>query len=133
MVEAPAYLSGLTALLRPIGIWVPITTKIILGSGDFFMKYWYAFIIGLVAIGIASFATAKTKAGRLAIDTAMIKTPGVSSLVKKSNTAALLRSLSSLLASGVPLIRSLEITSGIVGIGILRRGCMRKGHKVQEI
>ena len=111
---------------------LPITTRIILGSGDFFMKYWYAFIIGLVAIGIASFATAKTKAGRLAIDTAMIKTPGVSSLVKKSNTAALLRSLSSLLASGVPLIRSLEITSGIVGNYYFKQALTKASEGVQR-
>ena len=36
------------------------------------------------------------------------KIPFVSSLIKKTNTASLIRSLSSLLSSGVPLIKSLN-------------------------
>ena len=93
---------------------LPITTRIILGSGDFFMNYWYLFLVGLFVLITAFLSLIKTKIGIFIIDTISLKIPLVSSLVKKSNTAALIRSLSSLLSAGVPLIRSLEITSGIV-------------------
>jgi type IV pilus assembly protein PilC len=93
---------------------LPITTIIILGSGNFIIKYWYILLIVLVAIILAFLTLIKTKKGRLMIDTASLRIPVISSLVKKSNSAALVRSLSSLLSSGVPLIRSLEITAGTV-------------------
>jgi len=94
---------------------LPLTTVIILGSGDFFMKYWYVFIILFFILLLTFLVSIKTKAGRLIIDGMLLKIPFVSSFVKKSNSASLIRSLSSLLSSGVPLIRSLEITSGTVG------------------
>ena len=94
---------------------LPLTTQIILGSGDFLMKYWYLLLVGLFIIIFAFLALIKTKKGKLIIDTLALKLPMVSSLVKKSNAAKLIRSLSSLLASGVPLIKSLEMTSGTVG------------------
>ncbi len=93
---------------------LPITTRIILGSGDFVMQYWYFFILIFIVLCILFLFLIKTKTGKFIIDTATLKIPLVSSLVKKSNSAALIRSLSSLLSSGVPLIRSLQITSGIV-------------------
>lgn len=93
---------------------LPITTRIILGSGDFFMKYWYFFILIFFALLFALTTAIRTKTGRFMIDTMALKIPFISSLVKKSNAASLIRSLSSLLASGVPLIRSLQITSGTV-------------------
>ena len=101
------FFSGLDADL-------PIMTQIILGSGDFFMQYWYFLLVASFVAVTAFIAFVKSKTGRLIIDNFSLKIPIVSSLVKKSNTASLIRSLSSLLYAGVPLIRSLEITSGIV-------------------
>lgn len=93
---------------------LPITTRIILASGDFFIKYWYIILAVIIAMVFGFMAMVKTVAGRFFIDTASLRIPLVSSLVKKSNTAALIRSLSSLLSAGVPVIKSLEITNGIV-------------------
>jgi type IV pilus assembly protein PilC len=91
---------------------LPITTIIILGFGDFVLNYWYLILLFSFLI-IFSFLTAiRTKTGKFFIDTLMLRIPVISSLVKKTNAAALIRSLSSLLSSGVALIRSLEITSG---------------------
>ena len=93
---------------------LPITTKMILGSGDFFMRYWYIVLVLIFIFVFIALALVKTKQGKIIIDTFLLRTPYISSLVKEVNAAALIRSLSSLLSSGVPLIRSLEITSGTV-------------------
>jgi type IV pilus assembly protein PilC len=101
------FFSGLNAQL-------PLTTRIILGSGDFFMAYWIYFAIAISILVFAFSWIIKTKTGRAMIDASLLKIPVVSALVMKSNAASLIRSLSSLMASGVPLIRSLEITAGTV-------------------
>jgi type IV pilus assembly protein PilC len=93
---------------------LPIITKIILGSGDFFMKYWYLILTGILVLITIFSAMVKTSQGRKSLDGLFLKIPLISSLVKKSNSASLIRSLSSLLSSGVSLIKSLDIASGTV-------------------
>jgi type IV pilus assembly protein PilC len=56
----------------------------------------------------------KTEKGRIMIDTFALRIPLISVLIKESNVASLIRSLSSLLSSGVPLIKSLDIAQGTV-------------------
>lgn len=93
---------------------LPLTTRIILGSGDFFLSYWYIVLAGFIILIFIFLTLFKTEKGRFIIDSLLLKTPGISSLIKKSNTALLIRALSSLLSTGVPLIRSLDIASGTV-------------------
>ena len=107
-------LPKINAFFQGLHANLPLTTRMILGSGDFFMQYWYLVLVAVAVLFSIFILLVKTTTGRFIIDTASMKIPLVSSLVKKSNTAALIRSLSSLLAAGVPLIRALDITSGIV-------------------
>lgn len=111
---------------------LPITTRIILGSGDFFMKYWYLLIVAVIALIFIFLTLIKTKKGRFIIDTMALKIPLISSLVKKSNSASLIRSLSSLLSSGVPLVRSLEITSGIVSNFYFKQALAEASKKIEK-
>jgi type IV pilus assembly protein PilC len=98
-----------------LGADLPLSTKIILGMGDFFTAYWMFFVIGIIILFLIFSFLSKTKTGKMIIDTVVLKIPVVSLLIKKSNSASFIRSLSSLMASGVPLIRSLQITVGTVG------------------
>jgi type IV pilus assembly protein PilC len=93
---------------------LPLTTKIILGSGDFFATYWYLVAMAIGFLAFVFLTMMKTEKGRIMLDTFALRIPLVSSLVKKSNVASLIRSLSSLLSSGVPLIKSLNIAGGTV-------------------
>ena len=45
----------------------------------------------------------------------LLKTPVFGNIIRKTNAALMTRTLSSLIASGVPIVRSLEITSQVVG------------------
>ncbi len=105
-------LPKINAFFKGLNAQLPLTTKIILGSGDFLMRYWVFLVAALVILIFSFLALIKTEKGRIIVDTLSLRIPVVSSLIKKSNTASLIRSLSSLLSAGVPLIKSLEMTSG---------------------
>lgn len=107
-------LPKINGFFQGLNAQLPMTTRIILGSGDFFMSYWYFFALAGFILAFIFLSLVKTKTGRIFIDTTLLKIPYISLLVKKSNAASFIRSLSSLLSSGVPLIKSLDITSGIV-------------------
>ena len=57
----------------------------------------------------------RTKGGKNAADALFLKIPIISPIIKKNNSAMLIRSLSSLVAASVPLITSLEITAKTMG------------------
>jgi len=98
-----------------LGADIPLYTKILINSGDFAMSNWPLLIIVPVIFVFSIVTAVKTKQGKWLKDTALLKIPLFSSLVKKNNCAILIRSLSSLLGSGVSLTTSLAVASGTVG------------------
>ena len=111
---------------------LPLSTRIILGSGDFILKYWLVLIMIFIVLIFIILTALKTKTGRFIIDTLSLKIPLISLLVKKSNAASLIRSLSSLLSSGVSLIRSLEITAGTVSNFYFKQALAEASLKIEK-
>jgi type IV pilus assembly protein PilC len=93
---------------------LPASTKFIVFLGGFFSKHLFlsfAIIIG-GAFGIFSLIRANFMAKY--IDYLSIKMPIIGKFVIELNTARTVRSISSLLSSGVPIIRAIEITEDVV-------------------
>lgn len=110
---------------------LPIYTKILLSSSDFFAKRWYVLIFcPPVLLGIFIMIL-KTRQGKIALDTILLKLPLIAPIVKKSNSAFLIRSLSSLLTSGVSLITSLEISAKTVGNYHFKQAILGSVQKVK--
>ncbi|MDP2741178.1 MAG: type II secretion system F family protein, partial [bacterium] len=61
-----------------------------------------------------------------------LKIPFFSSIIKKNNSALLIRCLSSLISSGVSLVRSLEITSGTMGNLYYKRAIDKAAEKIKK-
>jgi len=96
-------------------IKLPITTRMIIGTADMLTHHW--FLVSLFVVGLAAlivFLLKSGKGGKIKSAVA-IKMPLVSKITKQSNSALTLRTLSSLLSAGVPIVRSLEIASGALG------------------
>ena len=104
-------LPDLNAFFKELDADIPVFTKFLFDLGDFFVKKWYLVVVASLSLIIVTIFSLRTKKGKWLLDTFLLKTPFISKIVKKNNSAFLIRSLSSLLASGVSIIRSLEITS----------------------
>ncbi len=125
-------LPNLSIFFSTLNAEIPIYTKILLWLGVFLSKNWYLLIVAPLALVAAIFFTIKTKIGKSVLDTILLKTPLISSIVKKNNAAFFVRSLSSLIASGVPLVRSLEITSKTVGNHYFRDAIIEASKKIKK-
>lgn len=104
----------LTTFFDSLNADLPIYTKIMILGGNFMMNQWYLVLAILIVVAGIFWQGSKTNQGKWFLSTVLLKVPLISSLVKKNNSAILIRALSSLNASGVPLVRSLEIISGTV-------------------
>ena len=117
---------------------IPFYTQILINFGQFSTERW-PLLIAIPFVFILSIGLwLRTKNGKWSKDTLFLELPIISSLVKKSNCAILIRSLSSLLSSGVPLARSLEVISGTVGNLYFKKAInealekIKKGEKLSE-
>jgi type IV pilus assembly protein PilC len=116
-----------------MGLDLPIYTKVILDFGTFAQKNWYFMVlIPFILFCLLFLLATKTKKGKRIKDTILLRLPLISSLVKKSNSALFIRSLSSLISSGVPLTRSLEIISGTVNNSLYKTALIEAVEKVKK-
>ncbi len=93
---------------------IPLFTKMMIDFGDFSTKQWPYLIAVPVVLVFIILSALKTKKGKWMKDTILLRLPIISTLVKKNNCAILIRSLSSLLGSGVSLTTSLGVSAGTV-------------------
>ncbi len=97
------------------GVALPAPTRIVMGLSKFIQTKWY---ILLVVIGGGVYAMqryAKTSTGRLALDALKLKLPIIKETTEKAIVSRFTRTLSTVLASGVPLVQALEVVQKVVG------------------
>ncbi len=108
------FIPQLIDVFDDIGAELPLMTQIVFGISSFFAQYWYIVLIGSFGLIMALKRVVKFKFGKRIKDSLLLRLPVISNLVKKNNIAYINRTLGSLLSSGVPLIKSLEVLSGSV-------------------
>lgn len=111
---------------------LPLTTKIVIALGSFLTKRWYLVILFLIVFSFLIQLILKIRIGKKTIDTLVLKIPIIASIVRRTNAAYTVRTLSSLLASGVPLVRSLAIISNTLGNFHFRQAITQAVDKVKK-
>ncbi|MEM6504770.1 MAG: type II secretion system F family protein [Planctomycetota bacterium] len=98
----------LTTYLAALGRPLPAMTQVLVDASTFLMTYWPV-IIGSVLLALICFSVAyATPAGRLLIDTILLRTPIIGYIMRTSSTAMFSRTFALLLASGVTIIEALR-------------------------
>lgn len=94
---------------------LPGPTQILLDISNWLSSYWYIFISMVLGLILAFVVLRRTPGGRRFLDNLKLKIPVVKDTTVKIITSRFTRTLSTLLASGIPLIQSIEVVSKIVG------------------
>lgn len=96
------------------GVSLPLVTRILLAISHFCTHFWWVVIIILALVGFFGSRWARTLGGRSVIDEMKMKAWPIGPLFMKMYMARFSRTGTTLVASGVPLIQMLEITSEAV-------------------
>lgn len=104
----------LTAIIIQSGGTLPLTTRILIGTSDFLVNYWWLVLMGIALAVVAYHVYVRTAPGRYYIDLIKIQLPVMGQLYKKIALARFAMSFSNLLASGVPITKALEISSAVM-------------------
>ncbi|MFC4452839.1 type II secretion system F family protein [Deinococcus sonorensis] len=99
-------------ILTQLGAPLPLITRGLMATADFLQHKSWVIVLVVAAVVVAYRQYYKTPKGRLIIDTLKLRLPVMGALLKRSAIASFTRTFGLLLASGVNIIESLEITKG---------------------
>jgi len=103
------------SLFAGLGAQLPMPTRVVIALSDFLVAYGWLLIIAMGLAGYAVKSYYATKGGRHVIDALLLKTPILGNILRKVAVARFCRTLSTLLASGVPILDGLDITARTAG------------------
>ena len=112
------------ALFQGLGADLPLPTRIVIALSDNLVRFFPILFIGG---GVAAYAFKRyysTDGGRHAVDRVMLKAPVLGNILRKIAVARFCRTLSTLIASGVPILDGLEITARTSGNAIVEDAVM---------
>ncbi|MBU1912600.1 MAG: type II secretion system F family protein [Candidatus Omnitrophica bacterium] len=104
-----------SALFARFNTELPLPTKILLGVHFMLSHYWPFIIAGIIAVIIGFRRFIKTSSGRYAWDGAKLKIPIFGQLFLKISLSRFSRMTALLLASGIPILNTLEIIKNSLG------------------
>jgi type IV pilus assembly protein PilC len=110
----------LSAIILDSGQAVPIFTKIIIEISNLYVHYGFFLLIFAVLLGIWVWRLSSTEKGKIYIDSLKLSTPAVGNLYRKLYLSRISDNLNTMLSSGVPIIRALDITAEVVGSRIYK-------------
>jgi type IV pilus assembly protein PilC len=110
----------LATILEGSGQTIPVYTRMIIGFSDFLLSYGFVVIIFLVLGALWLWQFAKTKRGKEYLDGLKLSTPAIGNLYRKLYLSRVADNLDTMLTSGIPIIRSLDITAEVVTSPVYR-------------
>ncbi|MBU6414703.1 type II secretion system F family protein [Patescibacteria group bacterium] len=129
----------LTQTFNELGVELPFSTRVVIASSNFILNFYWVLLIGIPMMLYGAFRFLKTTTGKRIFDRTILRMPLFGPLIQKYNSARFSRTLGSLLSSGVSIIGSLEITSGVVSNALFQDAIkqasieVEKGKQLNEI
>ena len=114
------------------GVALPAPTKFLMSITKILRGYWYVFLLGIAGLTYAFKRFSVTPDGRRFIDRLWLKLPLFSGLTKKTNSTRFSRTLSTLLASGIPLLQAMDNVAGAVGNTIVAEAIIQAKEDVRK-
>jgi type IV pilus assembly protein PilC len=120
------------AMFEGFGATLPLPTVIVLELSRITRQYFLVFIGVVVAAVLALRYWYTTPAGKLAVDSFLLKTPVFGILIRKVAVAKFTRTLGTLISSGVAILDGLEITARTAGNKVVENAVMRTRASIAE-
>ena len=111
VVVIPSY----SKMFEDLGTELPAITQMVQKMSNFLISNWMIIvpIVAVIAFAFAKFASTET--GKYFLGKLGLKIPAINNVIVKSASAQMARTLSTLMASGIPLVECVDIVSNIMG------------------
>jgi type IV pilus assembly protein PilC len=121
-----------TELFESMNVDLPLPTRIVINASKFVGNFGILVAIG-IALLIFGFKTYYgTPGGRYLVDKNLLRAPIFGPLLRKIAVARFTRTMSTLIASGVPILDCLEITASTAGNAIVEEAIINVKKAIEE-
>lgn len=97
-----------------VGQELPFLTRAVIGLSDILVGWWWLMLLAVVALGFGGWAALRQPPIRLAFDTWLLRVPLLGRLLRDLHAARMARTLSTMVASRLPLLEGLNLTGGTI-------------------
>lgn len=104
----------LASMLTEVGQSVPVYTRVVIGISNMFANYALLWGILVVLAGFFLYRYVRTATGQVVFSRARLQIPVVGGIYQKLYLSRLADNLSTMLRSGIQMLRGLEITGTVV-------------------
>ncbi len=111
----------ISSILTESGQEVPLYTKVVIAASNLMVDYGLFVLVGVIVAAFFFWRFLQTPTGKLSLDDAKLKIPFVKNLYQKLYLSRISDNMNTMLVSGIPMIRALELTSGVVGSAVYKK------------
>ena len=122
----------ITDMFRDLDAELPLATKIVISMSDALSQHGILAAIILIFTVLLIVKIYKTNKGKYFFHNILLKMPIIGPIVKKVNIAKFSRTVSSLLKTDIMIVKTFEITAGVLGNVYYRQALNEMSEKVQK-
>ena len=119
-------------IFETMGLDLPLTTKVMLNSSMYMKNYWYIYLVVIAGSVVLFKVFGRTERGKYAIDAAKLRVPIFGDLLLKTAVSRFARTFGTLITSGVPVLRALDIVSETAGNRVISDVVVRARQSIKE-
>lgn len=105
----------MVSIFRDINVSLPLSTRILIAVSDFAVAHGLLILFAAIILAGVFLILIKRPKGKSLLHLFFLNFPIIGKIVKKVNLARFTRTLSSLLSTDVPIVKSFEITADVLG------------------
>ncbi len=122
----------ISSILVQSNVELPVITQIVITLSNFFKDNISIILIGMLVAGVAAVYWARTEDGRKVVDETIVTMPLIGGLFRTFYLVRFANNLSVMLASGVPIVTSLQTISRVMGNRIYMTMVMEVEERVRQ-
>ncbi|MCH8050208.1 type II secretion system F family protein [Patescibacteria group bacterium] len=94
---------------------LPLYTRVVMAISTFIIDYWFILIAALMTLYFFVWRYSNTKEGEYLFSKLRLSAPFIGKLYQKLYLSRIADSFSTMLGSGIPIVRTIELTAEVVG------------------
>ncbi|MBU2136895.1 MAG: type II secretion system inner membrane protein GspF [Alphaproteobacteria bacterium] len=115
-----------------MGQTLPLLTRLVIGTSDAIRSYGLVMLLVLVIAGFVAGRALQRPEIRMKADALMLRLPILGRLTRDLHAARLARTLSTMIASGLPILEGLQITAPTIHNHVLRQATVDMAEMIRE-
>lgn len=125
-------LPKLTVMYKDFNITLPLVTRILIGTSDFMVNYWYVMLVIVIGSSYAFNWWRKTQVGAYQWDAIILKLPIFGKIKSMVLMTEFTRTLALLASAGVSLVESLGIVREVADSEVMRKALGEVAKDVEK-